>query len=175
MRLFVGVPVPASPVYLQVVRDLLDDVDARPVPTGTWHVTLRFLGDLPDPAPAQAALDDALSGQAPIPAVVAGVGAFQDPRRARIVWAGVEAPGIEAVAADVVAATEALGQPPDKRRFRAHVTLARLRRPRDLTGFVARHADTRFAEGPLDRVVLYRSVLGPDGPSYSGVHEWRLA
>ncbi len=176
MRLFVGLPVPASPRYDEVTGELLEVAGgkARGVPPGSWHVTLRFLGDLDDPAPVREALRGALADAEALPCRVMGVGAFKDPRRARIVWAGVEAPGVEDLARRVVEATRDLGVPPDERDFRAHVTLARLRWPRDVSAFVARHRDTVLAEGVLDRVVLYRSTLKPHGPHYEREAEFGL-
>ena len=169
MRLFIGVPVPGGPVYGRVASDL--PLDARPVPPGTWHVTLRFLGEVFDPAAVADALQGAVRGRPRLPCVVEGLGAFPDAKRARVVWAGVRAPGIEGLAEAVESATAKFGEPPERRRFVAHATLARIRAPADLRSLVARHAGTRFAEGVLDRVVLYRSVTGPGGASYERLHE----
>lgn len=165
MRLFVGIPVPQSEVYRELAGQL-EALGARPVPDGTWHMTLRFLGDMDDAQPVRDALAGALEGEQSLPAVVAGVGAFQSPRKARIVWAAVQAEGVEALAKKVEDATQELGQPPDRRDFVPHVTLARLKRPKDLRSFCGVHESTRFAQGVLDEVVLYRSVLTPAGPRY---------
>ncbi len=173
MRLFIGIPVPPGPVYEEVTRRLPSQ--AKPVPPGTWHMTLRFLGEVLDPEPVVAALDGAVRGRPVLPCVVEGVGAFPDAKRARVVWAGVRAPGIENVAEAVEEATAGFGEPPERRRFVAHVTLARLRNPADLRSLVDRHRDTLFAEGVLDRVVLYRSTPGPQGSVHERLHESLLS
>lgn len=176
MRLFIAIPVPQSPVYAAVTRDLLAVAPgARPVPDGAWHVTLRFLGDVHDPAPVIAALDAACAGRPALPAVVEGLGTFPGTgfppgKKARVAWAGVRAPGIEALADAVVRATTAFGEPPERRPFVAHVTLARLPHPADLRSLVDRHKGTLFAGGRLDRVVLFRSHLGPSGPRHEALH-----
>jgi len=175
VRLFIGAPVPPSDVFGRVTQDLVDTArGVRPVPAGTWHVTLRFLGVLPEAGPPASALDEALAGRSAVPVRVRGVGAFQDPRRARIAWAGVDAPGLDRVEGAVRAATAHLGEPPPRRDFVPHVTLARLGRPTDVSAWVHHHEATRFSEGLLDTVVLYRSDLGPGGPTYTRVHEVRL-
>lgn len=175
MRLFLGVPAPPSPAYADVTRSLLQvRPAARPVPDGTWHCTLRFVGELDSSDALVAALDPALAGHPSLPCAVRGVGAFPEPRRARVVWAAIQAPGLDGLADAAREATRGIGQP-EERGFVGHVTLARLRDPADLRPWLQGHRDRVLAEGVLDRVVLFRSVLGPQGPSYEGIHAWRLA
>ncbi|MHB1261944.1 MAG: RNA 2',3'-cyclic phosphodiesterase [Thermoplasmatota archaeon] len=179
MRLFIALPVPASPRYAEVTRDVVKVApSARPVPDGAWHVTMRFLGEVFDAAPVVAALDAACRGRPALPCVVEGLGTFGSgfppDKRARVAWAGVRAAGIDALASAVVDATASFGEPPEPRRFVAHVTLARLPNPADLRSLVDRHKDTLFASGRIDRVVLYRSHLGPTGPQYEEMHVVKL-
>lgn len=180
MRLFVALPVPPSPVYQQVTRDLLAAApSARPVPAGAWHITVRFLGEVLDATPVIAALEAACKGRPALPCVVEGLGTFPGTgfppdKKARVAWAGVRAPGIDALASAVEQATARFGEPPERRAFVAHVTLARLPNPADLRRLVDQHRATLFAQGPIDRVVLYRSTLGPGGPRYEDLHTVRL-
>ena len=180
MRLFVGIPVPASATYDEVAREVgVLAPSARPVLAGAWHITLRFLGEVLDPEPVEDALDAACRGRPALPCVVEGIGTFPGTgfppdKKARVVWAGVRAPGIDALASAVEQTTAGFGDPPESRRFVAHVTLARLGNPADLRSLVSRHKSTLFAQGLLDRVVLYRSSQGPAGPRYDVVHTARL-
>jgi 2'-5' RNA ligase len=179
MRLFVALPVPPSPAYAEVTREVVAVAPtARPVPAGAWHVTVRFLGEVFDAAPVAAALDAACKGRPALPCVVEGLGTFSQgfppDKKARVVWAGVRAAGVDALVSAVVQATASFGEPPERRPFVAHVTLARLPNPADLRALVARHAGTLFAAGALDRVVLFRSHLGPAGPRYEALHTVQL-
>jgi RNA 2',3'-cyclic 3'-phosphodiesterase len=181
VRLFVALPLPPSALYAQVAGEVAAAApNARLAVLDAPHVTLRFLGDVPDPAPVAAALDAACAGRLALPCIVEGLGTFPSggfppDQRARIVWAGVRAPGIEALAAAVQDATAGFGSPPETRPFVAHVTLARLPRPTDLRRLVHQHHGTLFAEGTLDHVVLFRSTLGPGGPRYEELHAVDLA
>jgi RNA 2',3'-cyclic 3'-phosphodiesterase len=168
VRLFIGIPAPPSPQYAEVAQEIESRFHGRPVPPDSWHMTVRFLGEA-DPRPIQAALGKVAASQAPLPSRVAGVGAFESPRRARILWAGVHAPGLADLAQAVREAV-----PGDEKEFHAHVTLARLKAPRDLTTYLAEHAATVFAEGLLDRIVLYSSQLGPKGPRYEVLESFPL-
>lgn len=179
MRLFIGLPVPPSPAFDAVAAELEAEARARTVPAGSWHVTLRFLGEVLDPGPVAAALDAAAAGRHAMPCVVEGVGTFPDKgfpphKKARVAWAGVRAEGIEALAAAVRDATAPFGEPPEDRPFVAHVTLARLPRPADLRRLVSRHERTLFSQGLLDRVVLFRSTPGPGGSRHEPLHTVRL-
>lgn len=180
MRLFVALPVPASPAYGRVTQELVAAApSARPVPEGAWHITVRFLGEVFDPHPVSAALDAACKGRPALPCVVEGLGTFPGTgfppgKKARVAWAGVRAPGIDALAFAVQQATARFGEPPEGRPFVAHVTLARLPNPADLRSLVDRHKGTLFAQGTIGRVVLFRSTLGPGGPRYDEVHTVRL-
>lgn len=179
MRLFVGLPVPASPRYHEVQQDIARAAPgARLVPPGNEHVTVRFIGESFDPDGIARALDAACQGRPALPAVVEGVGTFPGgfptDKRARIVWAGVRAAGVDSLAQAIVKATAGFGEPPEQRPFVAHVTLARLARPTDLRDLVERHRHTLFAQGRLDRVVLFRSTTGPKGSAYEPLHTVRL-
>lgn len=181
MRLFIGIPLPPSPAFADVTADLLREAPGtRQVPAGSWHMTLRFLGEVHDPAPVATALEEACRGRRALPAVVEGVGTFPDGgfpphKKARVAWAAVRAPGIEGLAQAVVDATARFGDPPERRPFVAHATLARLARPADLRRFVSRHERALFAETVLDRVVLFESRPGPGGSRHEPVHDVRLA
>lgn len=174
MRLFVAAPVPGGEALRQLALDLKNrHPGARLVPDGTWHVTLRFLGDVDDDQAGAVgdALATALEGVAAVPVRLEGAGAFPKPSAARVAWAGSDAPGLDDIAARVVDATRAFGQPPDKRRFVPHVTLARFQPPRDLRDWIDAHRGKVLAEGIIDRIVLFRSQLGPQGPTYGHMRE----
>ena len=174
MRLFVAVPVPPGDAFAAVTRDLVQAVPGvQPVPADTWHLTLRFLGEVEEAGSITVALQQALAGLSPVPAVVRGVGAFDDTRKARVAWAAVNAPGLIEVEARVRNATACMGKPPEMRTFVPHVTLARLPEPRDLRSWIERHADTLFLAGNFAEVVLFRSELTKGGPVYT--RQWAVA
>lgn len=84
-----------------------------------WHVTLRFLGQVPEVEPVVEALSG-VRGQAVTAVLGPGVARFGR----RVLHVPVS--GLRQVAEDVVAATAHLGSPPEDRPFAGHVTLARV-------------------------------------------------
>lgn len=149
-----------------------------------FHVTLAFIEDVPDRH-----LDDLLErlGRAAerrtaFSTGLAGGGAFPNPARARVLFAGLdlgpeEKEELSRMATGARAAASRAGVPVDGQRFRPHVTVARLQRPTEVTNWV-RLLDAY--SGPawhLDRVVLVASYLGGGprgGPRYETVVELPL-
>ncbi|HLT20092.1 MAG TPA: RNA 2',3'-cyclic phosphodiesterase [Thermomicrobiales bacterium] len=183
-RLFVAVPVPAA------VKAAIAEVQAELKPLDwpfRWvdpelaHVTLKFLGDsnprkLRDLA---GKLAWAAERAEPVDLTTGALGAFPSTRRPRVAWLGLEGDTLplERLADDVDEVAVELGYPRERKRFQPHITIGRLRNredpPADFeTTIVA--LDQPAREMPVERIQLVRSVLGPSGPSYAVIDEWRL-
>jgi 2'-5' RNA ligase len=176
LRLFVAIdPPPAALEHLAAFVDDLGTVRAgvRVTARSLWHVTLAFLGEVPeDRLPrAIAAVDLAVEGgPTGIGARLAGGGRFGR-GKFTILWAGVDGD----LGPLRKAATRALKSRRlafDDQKFHPHLTLARPgdKVPREVVA--ADLAALAGYEGPqwtVDRLVLYRSHLGPR-PSYEALH-----
>jgi len=168
MRLFIAAPVPFSRAFEAATRDLLAAVPGVvAVPRGSWHITLRFLGELDDAGDVAVALQSALEGATAVPAMMLGVGAFPRPGRARVAWVSVSAPGLAMLESRIRYATARMGRPPEQRVFEPHVTLGRLKQPANLEPWLRSHGQTLFFQGQLDRIVLFSSELTRKGPVYT--------
>jgi 2'-5' RNA ligase len=140
------------------------------------HVTLKFFGEIGhDRLDAIAeALSFAVEGIAPFGVTLAGLGAFPDAERARVLWAGVEAPqALELLQDRIERRAESLGFPIEGAIYRPHITVARVREGErlpdaDVERFCGTVISTSFL---VDKVVLYQSVPGPGGSVYTTVHE----
>src|SRR3989442_11680985 len=86
-------------------------------------------------------------------------------------WGGVEGSEPPArIASMFKASLEPLGFPPERRDWKAHVTLARVKGHRDLDRvrqILTSRRDDRFASHRVDRIYLKKSVLTPQGAQYS--------
>jgi len=168
MRLFIAAPVAPSRAFSLATQSLQKTASGvRPVPADSWHITLRFLGEVEDLNLVVAAIHNALAGFATIPAIVRGVGAFPQPRAARVAWAAVDAPGLARVAERIRDATVNMGNPPGTSAFVPHITIARLKHACDLTKWIDQHRSTLFFHGDLSQVVLFSSKLTRQGPVYT--------
>ncbi len=136
-----------------------------------WHVTLAFLEDVPDRSLDELAerLEATAGRQRAFTSRVVGGGAFPHPDRAKVLWAGLEG-DFDALSRGARAAASTAGAVVDGQRFRAHLTLARLGRPANVSRWV-RLLDAYV--GPtwtVDEVALVASYLG-EGPRRRPRHE----
>lgn len=132
-----------------------------------YHVTLRFLGNVAVPLVPElvSAVEQALRGAKPFAVTLGPPRAFPSERRPRVVVLPLEPEAeLAALAERIEGAVVACGLPPEKRRFRGHLTLGRVR-GRRLPELAVPPACT----DPLAvrEVVLFRSDLGRDGSRYA--------
>jgi RNA 2',3'-cyclic 3'-phosphodiesterase len=172
LRLFVALDLPAAAreALLAFAADAADPDVWRPVAPEALHVTLAFLGSRP-PGDV-AAIERVLAAEAggPAPRLALGAALLLPPRRARVLCADLEDPdgALAALQARVGAGLEAAGvYTPEKRPFRAHATVARLRpRARAPRAIAAQPAALAFAG---EAVTLYASRLHPSGARYEAL------
>jgi 2'-5' RNA ligase len=150
--------------------------DLKIVERENIHITMKFLGDVREGILER--VKGVVSGMSfePFKVTLRGVGAFPNLRRPRVVWAGVVEGAEELIQiyGELERSYEALGFRRERRRFKPHVTLARVRSGRNrgsLVGEINRLADEAFGELKVSCVRLKKSVLTPKGPIYSTLAE----
>jgi RNA 2',3'-cyclic 3'-phosphodiesterase len=159
-RLFIAVWPPEDVAAELTALPRKDQRGVRFVRPESWHITLRFLGDV--------LLDDvveALDG-ASLQAAQAELGPAVDVLGERHLVVPVG--GLDELAGTVTRRTKHLGQPPPK-RFTAHLTLARVKRRARMPHALGVPFSVAFA---VEEVALVQSRLDPDGARYDTVHTW---
>jgi 2'-5' RNA ligase len=144
------------------------------------HVTLKFVGevgaervDVLSRAAAAAA-----AGSEPFGLSVEEAGTFPPRGAARVLWLGVlDASGALArLQRRLEDVCEAAGFPREARAFKPHLTLARLRSPKDAHALSEAHRRQPF--GPhvfkVSELLLMRSQLGPGGSRYTPLSKHSL-
>lgn len=162
-RLFIAAWPPARVVeHLDRAIPRAPTAALRWVPPGNWHVTLRFLGRAEPGEVAEALADlQAETAEAVVGPVVTTLG------RA-IVCLPVS--GLDLLARAVRDATAGVGEPPERRRFTGHLTLAR-REGRSPAVGVGHPFTDRF---PVSEVALVQSETHPAGARYHVLVRHRL-
>ena len=168
LRLFVALELPdAARAALVAFREEAADPEVwRPVADEALHLTLAFLGRRPagDVTVVSSVLDDAAEAA---PRLALAGGLLLPPRRARVLCASLEDPDgtlidLQSRVSDEL--TAAGVYVPEKRPFRPHVTVARLRpRARAPRSVSQSPEPLEFAGGPL---TLFESRLHPHGARY---------
>ena len=175
LRLFVALELPAAARdALVAFRDQADPETWRPVRADALHLTLAFLGSRP--ATDIPAIDEVLYANAgPAPRLALAGAVLLPPRRARVLCAALDDPDdtladLQARVSDGLAAAGVYT--PEKRPFRAHATVARLRpRTRPPRSIEATPEPLEFRGEAL---TLFVSRLHPHGARYEPLAQHRL-
>lgn len=157
-----------------------DRSDIKWVQPDAMHITLRFLGQVPD----QDIVDlcevtkQVASRHTRFDLEIEAVGHFGRP--ATVLWLGTShgTDQLNAIQQDLEDQLELAGWPRERRRFFAHLTLCRVKNPR-----VAREVITAYrpymeinlGNTGVDELVVYQSQLQPDGPIYTPLGRYLLA
>ncbi len=184
MRLFVAIEPPAAVLaeLAAAVQPLQASApELRWTSSPAWHLTLAFLGEVDEAVlPALSTrLERGARRHPPQLLAVAGAGAFPNPARARVLWAGIRADNraLASLAASVAAGARRAGAPPpdEGRKYSPHLTLARCRQPANVARLTAALADFSGAAWTAQSIQLVRSNSGGSGPpSYEDLAAWPL-
>lgn len=175
--------------FIEELRPLAPAV--RWVSAESLHVTLKFIGEVPDASVSEVEAALGRISSAEFNVAFRGCGFFPTAKSARVFWAGIEAgPELGQLAADVELALEPLGIEREKRGFNPHLTLARLGggsgapgRLRDdqpnrnfatVQKHLAEMAAPEFGSMTAREFFLYRSQLSPQGSRYSKLARFPL-
>ncbi len=144
------------------------------------HLTLKFLGDIPEERvpEIETALARVAGARARCTVDVGGLGAFPDTRAPRVLWVGLsgQVEGVTQLAAAVERALVALGCAPEPKPFNPHLTLARIKeRSRDIGRALAAgrllEQVTPVGTVTVNAVALMKSELKPSGAVYTKLCE----
>ncbi|HSE37295.1 MAG TPA: RNA 2',3'-cyclic phosphodiesterase [Blastocatellia bacterium] len=137
------------------------------------HLTLKFLGGVEASRINRTikALERAATGIGPFEVQAGGAGCFPSPRRPRVLWVGISnvPEPLRQLYSNIEDELAREGFPREKRKFSPHLTIGRIREPRNS----ARVAEALIASGfeteafLAKEVILMRSDLKPTGSIYT--------
>lgn len=174
-RLFIGVPV-TTDARVAIARALPKSLPGKPVLPEKWHFTLRFLG--PTTGEARDLIVARLHAARLGPRFhvrFSELGAFPNPRRARILWLGLTRGGerLSELAAIAEAAARDAGFAAAARSFTPHLTLSRIDPVQNIATLLAQKHRYDI-EMSVSELVLYRSHLGRGPATYEEVARFEL-
>ncbi|NPV61461.1 MAG: RNA 2',3'-cyclic phosphodiesterase [Methanotrichaceae archaeon] len=141
------------------------------------HVTLKFLGEVPESRVQKIAQALREIEASSFQAGVKGMGAFPG-RSIRVVWLGLEG-DFQGLYQKVEEALGPLGFKREERGFSPHVTIGRVGRPdgtisRQLAPKIEQFADLDLGRFTVNRFFLKKSTLTRGGPIYDNLEEYPL-
>jgi RNA 2',3'-cyclic 3'-phosphodiesterase len=135
IRSFIAVELPEG--LKKELAELIAQLKKNSPPVVRWvdpnsiHITLKFLGEIPEDSIDELALaiEESVQSVSPFKLEVSEVGAFPDLDRVQVIWVGVKGSldKIISLQKRIESNTEQLGFPREKRDFSPHLTLGRVR------------------------------------------------
>ena len=176
----------ASAEVESAIADLIEELRAprdgiKWAARSNLHLTLKFLGPAVPIAKIRAlepALKTVAAESAPFKLRAAGVGAFPNMERARVIWVGLESDALIELARQVDDAAARCGFEREHRVFTGHLTIGRIDSPRGWRR--TRRAleavrEREFGISLIRDMTLYRSTLTPRGSIYDALAVFRLS
>jgi 2'-5' RNA ligase len=181
IRTFVAVEFPEKIIsWIGSIQENLRSygLGIRWVPPGNIHLTLKFLGDIKesDVESVGRAMFASTRRFAPLSITAKGIGAFPSFKRPRVIWIGVCGPIHDLIALQRTLDDNlnAIGFPKEKRPFKGHLTLGRVKDridPKILLNAVQAFSGFESEPFVIDKLVLFKSDLKPSGAVYSKLME----
>ena len=146
------------------------------------HLTLKFLGNI-HPAQVDEIAETAareVENESPLTLRPSGLGAFPSRRKPRVIWIGMEGEvqRLTGIQSQVENALEPLGFVREKRPFRPHLTIGRVKDHRRLQALIDAMTTLELPEFDsfdVTEIILYKSDLRPTGAIYTKLHRIPLA
>lgn len=177
LRAFIALPLP--PEVIQLASDLQsrlrsEGLKLRWVRPRGMHLTLKFLGDIPASfvVDLDQAMQRAARGCGRVNLALQGMGVFPGIKRPRVLWLGIGG-AIERLGelhSRLDTELERIGVARERRPFRAHLTVARIKGAvdaRHLLAAVQAHGCYEPRSFAAHQMVLYQSDLKPQGAVYT--------
>lgn len=173
VRAFLAIPLPQSlenelALLIQELRAQSDQIRwARPE---NLHITLHFFGDITHEIleKATASMLSITGSQKPFRVEVAGLGAFPDLKRPRVIWLGLRPQNqLRQLYLSCQKALSTAGIVSTIRPYTPHLTIGRVRNPRHIVTQASRIiGDSLIGTMTVDRLILFESRLKPGGAEH---------
>lgn len=188
LRLFVAITIPDA-VRAEIIRVQRQLQPLAPQGAVRWtrpeqfHLTLRFLGDVPsDRVPAlQESVRMVCAGAPELHLRAQGIGFFPHARSPRVIWVGINdgENQLTQLQKKIEGAVRSFTKEQGNERFTGHVTLGRFKQfkrleIRRLMSCVETMKDQLFGEWTARKIEIIRSELSPTGAHYISLAGLRL-
>jgi 2'-5' RNA ligase len=175
-RGFIAVDIDATQKIVKLGREIKQTgANVKLVEAENIHITLKFLGDTDEAliGKIEEIMKNAVKGLEPFKIKLRGAGVFPNPKYIKVIWVGMEdGQVLGEIANKIDEQLSELGFDKEKRKFSAHLTIARVRNARNkdqLLRIIENYKDFEFTTINIDSIKLKKSDLTPKGPIYSNL------
>jgi len=182
-RVFIALKVEAGETLIRIISLLksgLASGNIRWTATDNIHITLVFIGDTEDRmiAAINSMLKDKCEGSGTFELILRGSGVFKSLSDPRIIWTGIDpSEKLMQLNSIIVNGLRETGTKIEERPFNPHLTLGRIKHLNDntiLKPLLDRFQNTVIQKVPVNEVILYESILKPEGPFYKTINKFNL-
>jgi RNA 2',3'-cyclic 3'-phosphodiesterase len=149
------------------------DADVKWVETHNLHLTLQFLGEVPETIIAAVfkAVEKGAAQVRPFDLEVGSAGAFPNSSRPRTLWIGAQSgsPQMADLHDNVALELADLGFQDEDRKFQSHLTIGRTRSGKNVAALgqlLKQHADFQAGRMLVEKATVFSSRLERGGPIY---------
>jgi len=177
LRTFIAIDIPGN--ILSEIRELQEGIKdygfkIRWVRPESIHLTLKFLGDIKAVKINEIAeaISKTVVRYTPISLQAKGVGVFPGIKRPQVLWVGLagQLEPLVSLQKTLDENLETIGFPMEKRPFKGHLTMGRMKAKIDVKKFGDVLMTFRSFESEAftaDKIILYKSELKPSGAVYT--------
>ena len=139
---------------------------------GRFHLTLKFIGEIPRACVdgLSLAADRAVNNLSPFSLRIEGSGVFPGKGMPKVLWLAIHDPfgKLAELQSHLEAECVQAGFAKEERPFRPHLTIARVRKPHDASALAVAHKEVRWVpvEFPVAELLVIRSELSSAGSRY---------
>ena len=166
--------------HIRQLRETVPEVAASWTRVENVHLTLKFFGNVAveKVSTISAAAARAVKEFSEFQIGVGNTGVFPRPSRPQVLWIGVSDPSEKLSALQQALEKECAieGFEKEKRAFRPHLTIARLRKPEGAKRLADTHLAMNFkpTEITLKELIVFRSELSSKGSKYTAISRHKL-
>ena len=177
IRTFIAIEI--DPTHKQKLTHLIStlkqsDSDVKWVNGTQMHLTLKFLGNIEETKVQE--ISDALTSIAnstrEFTITLSNIGTFPNVKRPRVIWIGIDKGKneLKLLAGQIETELEKLGFPKETRDFKSHLTLGRVRSPKNLQNLTKLLTEVSFQSESaikINKLILFQSTLTPKSVIYT--------
>lgn len=184
IRAFIAVEIdPPNKQKLSELISLLKktDTDVKWVNENQMHLTLKFLGDIEETkvGGVSRALESIIKDFKKFTISFSKIGAFPNINKPRVIWIGIDEgkDTLKLLADKIDSELGKIGFEKEKREFKSHLTLGRVRSIKNISELADLIQKTDFQSQDkikISSLILFQSTLTPKGAIYAPLAEIRL-
>jgi len=182
MRAFIAVELPEDiRGSLARIQEKLKtaQADVKWVEPQNIHLTIKFLGERDDKKieKIMQILEETASDKKAFQACICSIGVFPKVDFPRVIWLGIDKGDseIKTIAKELEEKIAKIGIPKEERPFSSHITIGRTKSALNRENLVqclkktANDFEMERLEFNITRLTLFKSTLGPKGPTYEAL------